>query len=61
QARPLKRCASEIDEDREIFVVYYLDDCECEKYTTNISRSSSISDAHLFNGLACREGLKIKR
>ncbi|BCC06858.1 MULTISPECIES: hypothetical protein [Bacillus cereus group] len=31
QARPLKRCASEIDEDREIFVVYYLDDCECEK------------------------------
>lgn len=31
QGRPLKRCTSEIDEDREIFVVYYLDDCECAK------------------------------
>lgn len=31
QGKPLKRCASEIDEDREIFVVYYLDDCECAK------------------------------
>lgn len=31
QNKQLKRCASEVDEDREIFVVYYLDECECEK------------------------------
>ena len=31
QGTPVKRCASEIDEDRGIFVIYYLDDCECER------------------------------
>ena len=28
--KSLKRCATEIDEDRKVFVVYYLEDCECE-------------------------------
>lgn len=24
-----KRCASEIDDDREVYVVYYIDECNC--------------------------------